>query len=242
MILQIVVLLSSITFVLSESESVYDCGNKPTGTNCTSSLLGCCDRSFRQALGIDSKCNSAAIYDDPDCMRYAIEALYSSASVDEIFKVCSEFYNFKTCLGRTFRTCTSARWLIINGKPYTKAELYATIFAQYNFACGAGLDTFVTYDTCMSGILGTNSTVLKRCRDEFYINIQNSPDAKCLFLDQLTACYEKPFLDNCGVEAGWWGCEYERIGASLFLPECSPKCVAYQGISGRGRQAVKKVK
>lgn len=45
------------------------------------------------------------------------------------------------------------------------------------------------------------------------------------FLDQLTACYEKPFLDNCGVEAGWWGCEYERIGVSLFLPECSPKCV-----------------
>jgi hypothetical protein len=44
------------------------------------------------------------------------------------------------------------------------------------------------------------------------------------FVDDLVHCYEKPFSDGCGVEAGWWACEYERTGAMVWMPQCLVQC------------------
>lgn len=213
---------------LFAESNAADC-EQPTN-ECNGTILTCCDSNFRMALGINSKCSGYEMFVDPECLRNEIEVLYASGDLNGIFSVCSEFYKFQTCLGNSFKECTSPRWQIKNGVSYQQAELYATVFAQFNFACGAGLDTYINEDKCMSSLFKSNSDRLKKCRNEFYNNIAANPAMKCIYLEQLTACYEKPFKDNCGVEAGWWGCEYERIGISLFYPECSPKCTVYQEI------------
>jgi hypothetical protein len=43
-------------------------------------------------------------------------------------------------------------------------------------------------------------------------------------MDLLIHCYQRPFANACGGEAGYWACEYERTAAAVYLPQCTSNC------------------
>ena len=39
-------------------------------------------------------------------------------------------------------------------------------------------------------------------------------------------CVQRPFVQGCTRESSWWMCEYTRVTAQVFYPECRGKCLS----------------
>jgi len=195
-----------------------------TSQECPLHTLQCCDANFQDALNLTAACGNQQSFSEPGCMRRGIEALYELGGPNGLLKVCSAFNQYDNCLGPAEESCTSALWYVQHGfKPFV-AEEFVRLFHTFHFACGGGLNAYLQHDTCMALVFRSEGAVLRQCRDQFFSNVQQDPNRVCIYMDLLIHCYQRPFANACGGEAGYWACEYERTAAAVFLPQCTSNC------------------
>ncbi|CAD6185595.1 unnamed protein product [Caenorhabditis auriculariae] len=176
-----------------------------TGSSCSPDLLSCCGMKLKNDLGL-SNCPGQLAY-EPDCHRQEIEDMYANGTAG-LFKVCNAFNNFYTCLGSARQDCTNVGYHMKLGMSLGDSVNAASMYRQFGFACGAGLDAFANNDACMSAR-----------------NLVYNYREHCSHFSQYIGCYQLTFKNqNCGDEASWWGCEYARQGSRVIMHDCSSQC------------------
>jgi len=191
---------------------------------CPLPTLQCCDGNFQDALNLTAECQGQGTFSDPQCMRRGIERMYEFGGPNGLLKVCSAFFIYDNCLGVSEERCTDVLFFIQQGfKPFI-AEEFVRLFRSFHFACGAGMDAYLQHDTCMAMVFRDQRDALRQCREQFFFDIQQDFRRACDYFDIFIHCYQRPFTNACGGEAGYWACEYERSAGEVFLPQCSSNC------------------
>uniref|UniRef100_A0A7E4ZWL7 DUF19 domain-containing protein n=1 Tax=Panagrellus redivivus TaxID=6233 RepID=A0A7E4ZWL7_PANRE len=206
------------------------CVGVAMGANCNAATntcdilnLGCCDKNFRTALNFStSLCDGGSVFADPECFRQHIEQLYIDGGIQGVITVCDSFNLFKDCLGDSIVSCLTADYYLQNGYSREVAEQTQTLYAHLQFACGAGFESFIHNENCLPSTWDANRQHINQCRDQF---IANGINGHCYALTDFLDCVKLPFEQACSIEATWWMCEYSRVTAHLFFPECRGSCL-----------------
>jgi|UniRef100_A0AC35FT11 hypothetical protein len=196
----------------------------PTAQNssCDMSTLACCDKNFRTSLNILNQCENSGTFADPFCYRRIIETMYAEGGIQGLLKVCSAFHLFKDCLGDMMVDCMTYPYFIVLGYPRDLAFRTQVLYAQLQFACGAGMDSFIYNENCMPKTWNSSIPALEACRNEFALS---EPNDRCYAMTNFLDCVQLPFQQGCTLESSWWMCEYTRVTAQIFYPECRGKCL-----------------
>jgi len=201
--------------------------------NCTVTDAFNCQRDFTDELNITATQNA---WLDPETFRRDVERFYQRGGIDGLRRVCRAFRNYKNCLGPQYAACTSvvAYVQVVKLQP---AWEYVKIFGQFHFICGAGFNTYLNNDDCMSTAWRVNFTRLENCRHQFDASVLNDAPNACYYAQQEILCYEAPFQQSCGFTARgptWWACEYARFSSVQQYPQCGLRCTipAVGGVVG----------
>jgi hypothetical protein len=204
-----------------------DSCSKPTSATCDKTILQCCDKNFRTTLNLQSECSGETAYDSPICFQQAIQKIYFGQGNPGVRSVCEAFNDFRNCLDISTRSCTTIPWYITTQAKEAYIAQYAqALYTQMQFQCGAGLDAFLNNEQCILKNFQAHASELDACAQQFGRNIfgKNVEQDACDYVEQLMGCYERVFLNNCNIEAAWWGCEVNRLTALTFFPQCGNTC------------------
>ncbi|KAH7721906.1 Protein Y34B4A.5 [Aphelenchoides avenae] len=214
----------------------------PTQPTCDKNILSCCDANFRKALSLDTKCSGQPVYQSPRCMQQEIEQIFFGKGSDGVLSVCNSFNELRDCLGISTRSCTTYPWYMLNGYEPFIAQFTQSTYTRLLFQCGSGLDAFLQNEQCILKAYANNSQKLEDCDTQFGRDIFEDPKDACSYVSDYTGCYDKVFSDNCGIEAGWWGCEFTRLVSDSFFPVCSNTCQKAFDVNSQRSGSIKDAK
>uniref|UniRef100_A0AC34PUN6 Uncharacterized protein n=1 Tax=Panagrolaimus sp. JU765 TaxID=591449 RepID=A0AC34PUN6_9BILA len=210
--------LSALIFCLAVAQCLGQDCPAPQNETCDASVLACCDKNFRANLKFDSSvCEGNPVYTDPFCYRRAIENLYIT---DNILAVCDSYNLFKDCLGISMHSCMTYPWYLYHGYSTFIAHRNQILYSHLQFACGAGLQSFMSND-CFGQTWNNSRSALEQCRVNFD---SDYAQGGCYAAGNLLSCVQRPFL-ACSNEAAWWMCEYSRVTSHIFFPQCRGSCI-----------------
>ena len=143
-------------------------------------------------------------------------------------KVCKAFREFKVCMGSEYANCMSAvHFVSVSATPFN-AYQFVGLFSQMHFVCGAGLQTYLLNEGCMSTTWRSQSDVLRQCRLDYEVNSDVDANQACTQANKYLICFETQFKNNCGEksnDAMFWACEYSRVNVFTRFPQCAARCV-----------------
>ncbi|CAJ0925039.1 unnamed protein product, partial [Mesorhabditis belari] len=187
----------------------------PTYQSCDGQRLNQVQAAFNDALGITPNLG-VKTYEQ---LRMAVEGVWARTGIPGLSSVCNAFKGIKVGFNKMedYEACFFA-----TGITMAQAIGYQKLMNQFDFACGAGFSVFANVDVCAAGIFGSNATKtqLNQCQSDFASNVANDPTNVCTYAATAALCYQTTFM-SCGRSAGWWGCEYERMGTATYYPHCT---------------------
>jgi len=201
------------------------CDAQPPFVPCDFVSLTRCQANFNDQLGLTASLD----WKVPDQLRNQVQRIYTNGGVQGLLTVCRAFKSFKTCFNNGpvgYEACINVIGLLIDANFQTtyvtpkQAYEYVKLFTQFDFACGAGLAIYLNADSCMAGIFNTQNSTLLSCLSTYDQSIALDPRQSCVYAKIASECYSRPFMP-CGLEASWWGCEYERTGTSIQNAQCT---------------------
>uniref|UniRef100_A0A0K0EWY9 DUF19 domain-containing protein n=1 Tax=Strongyloides venezuelensis TaxID=75913 RepID=A0A0K0EWY9_STRVS len=201
---------------------IFSCDSSTIG-DCDIETLECCNENLLNSLNINSTiCNSNIISNNINCYIQVIEDIYKNGDEKDLLKICSGYTNYKDCLGNTFSSCLSINYLNNFLKNQKIVYEISSFIKQLTFICGAGLESFLINDKCISNIFQTKKASLNVCWITFKESME--PLTECANLESFIQCYSNIFYRNCNLESGWWGCEYIKANISSLYPQCYTSC------------------
>lgn len=220
-----IVIFAILTFVTLSS------AQDQTFVSCDIATLEKCHKKFVTRLGKpDLK------WADYKNVRRLIESVYSNQKFDGLQDTCNAFDDFKKCFGTTedeesfrrYQACTEdPLGLLLDSSHKLRSDVslksargFVKIIAQFDFICGAGLSVFAENDDCMAQVFHNNRDELEKCQDEFDAAMLTDDANICVNQMLAADCYRKQFK-ICGLQSGWFGCEYERTGTEALYKQCT---------------------
>lgn len=182
-----------------------------------------CQRKFNDYLGL----NETQPWHNPEAFRQVTENFYQHGSITGLRKVCRGFREFKSCLGDSYSSCISVPWFVMSSVQVQSAYEFVKIFMQFHFICGAGFNTYMNNDDCMSNTWSVSKLRLDECRHKFDSQVKVDPQNACRYAPNFINCFETEFVSGCGNarrDTEWWACEYTRINIFTQFPQCSIRC------------------
>lgn len=200
--------------------------------SCNITQLETCHGMFMSQLGYTN-----SKWYDYKTVRKNVEQKYAAGKLYGLQLVCKYFGDFKQCFSSmgsaqdfaAYQACTEQPLGLLldadtHQRTYTKEQArgYVKFIAQFDFACGAGLGVFAEFDDCMGDMFKNYTENLELCQDAYDWFVQR-PDADtniCSYQMDVANCYRNIFK-KCGVQSGWFGCEYERTGIAAVFSQCT---------------------
>ncbi|CAI5454578.1 unnamed protein product [Caenorhabditis angaria] len=195
------------------------------GVDCDSSKYYSCQATLNSALNIFD----TQPWYDPENYRYEVESYYQKQGVDGIRKVCRAFREFKQCMGDQYAICMTPVHFVSLSATTLNAYQFVGLFNQMHFVCGAGLQTYLSNEDCMSNSWkGENGAALKQCRMDYEVTSDLDFNQACTQANKYLICFENLFKQQCGDksnDAQFWACEYSRVNVFTRYPQCAARCV-----------------
>jgi len=188
-------------------------------------IYECCDAIFQKAIGSDTVCKGPTSK-DPDCIQTALDIAFYGYGSEGVFTVCNAFSDLRMCLDRTFQSCTTKGWYIVNGWELNTANTIEGLYGSLGFACGAGMDSFLKNEQCLVDAFENNFSQLNTCGRDFNKNTKRDIANACRYSKEFCGCYKYVFGSSCNVESAWWSCERVRSYANGFVPYCNIDCTS----------------
>ncbi|CAD5227809.1 unnamed protein product [Bursaphelenchus xylophilus] len=205
----------------------------PEGNVCDLNVYKCCDLRFREHIGISPSTCPGETIDEPQCIQQALNLGLYGYGREGVNKVCDAYNEFRSCLGSSLRSCTTAYYHLKNGHPIWRSKGLQALYSGMNFICGPGLETLLVNDRCVTEAYREHVSDLHHCTQTFENNVRKDHPHACTYERELTGCYELVYRRACNAEVAWWSCEHQRSYASGFLPQCDAPCTSHQGRGGR---------
>ncbi|EGT30576.1 hypothetical protein CAEBREN_15414 [Caenorhabditis brenneri] len=211
--------LSLLAFILGLS------GVQAAGLDCDSTIYFECQNALNKALSIADP----QPWFDPENFRKAVETYYQNQGPDGIRKVCKAFREFKVCMADQYANCmTAVHFVSVSATPLN-AYQFVGLFNQMHFVCGAGLQTYLSNEGCMSQTWqGAQGQQLTQCRLEYENTSDIAAEQACTLANKYLICFETQFKNSCGDksnDAQFWACEYSRVNIFTRFPQCAARCV-----------------
>ncbi|CAJ0583561.1 unnamed protein product, partial [Mesorhabditis spiculigera] len=189
---------------------------------CDDGLYATCQSNLNTALNI----NINQPWHEPSRYRDAVEAFYRSG-FNGTRNVCKAFREFKTCLGFNYHACTAAAHFILASAGVDEGYIFASIFNEMHYICGAGLQIAALNDKCFQDTWTNYGSSIRACRQAWESHVRVNPDDACFQGNNLLKCNEDYFGMQCGKQnqaALFWSCEYARVQMFTRFPQCSLSC------------------
>ncbi|KAI6214386.1 hypothetical protein M3Y94_00262000 [Aphelenchoides besseyi] len=197
---------------------------RPQYKECDPDIYACCDAEWQKAVGIASACSGKKTNEDPECVNRAIDVAFYGYGKEGVFTVCDAFSELKNCLDLSYPSCSTSPFWFENGFDKSIADTLDGFYASLNFACGAGLSSFLYNEDCMVQTYTDKFSTLNQCAVDFEEGVLKDPKNSCQYMSDYTSCWQLQF-DSCSPEAGFWSCERVRTFANAFT-HCELFCSA----------------
>uniref|UniRef100_A0A1I7Z400 DUF19 domain-containing protein n=1 Tax=Steinernema glaseri TaxID=37863 RepID=A0A1I7Z400_9BILA len=177
--------------------------------------------SFNDALKISANLNWFTV----DQLRNAVEQKFADNGPFGLREVCGAFRTYRVSFSDISR-CARVVELLRDANGYAtgvtrqQAYDYFSFMSQLDYTCGGGYEIFTNQDSCMTQQFVNQTAALKQCRDTFYQKWSIDPKDTCGYAFDAMVCYQSAFA-ACGDAAGFFGCEYERVGIQVHFPQCT---------------------
>uniref|UniRef100_A0A1I7T7A7 ShKT domain-containing protein n=1 Tax=Caenorhabditis tropicalis TaxID=1561998 RepID=A0A1I7T7A7_9PELO len=200
-------------------------GVQSSGLDCDSTTYLECQTDLNKALSIADP----QPWFDPENFRKEVETYYQNQGPDGIRKVCKAFREFKVCMGDQYANCMSpVHFVSVSATPFN-AYQFVGLFNQMHFVCGAGLQTYLSNEGCMSQTWrGNSGQQLTQCRLDYEVTSDVAAEQACTLANKYLICFETQFKNSCGDksnDAQFWACEYSRVNIFTRFPQCAARCV-----------------
>ncbi|KAI6187430.1 hypothetical protein M3Y98_00242600 [Aphelenchoides besseyi] len=196
---------------------------RPQYRECDPDIYECCDAEFQKAVGIVSACAGKKTNEDPQCVNKALDVAFYGYGKEGVFTVCDAFSGLKNCLDLAYPSCSTSSFWIENGFDKTISNSLDGLYASLNFACGAGLTSFLYNEDCMVQTYVDQFAILNQCTLDFEQSLLKDPKNSCQYMDSYISCWQFQF-ESCSPEAAFWSCERIRTYANAFTPHCETMC------------------
>ncbi|PIC18348.1 hypothetical protein B9Z55_024273 [Caenorhabditis nigoni] len=195
------------------------------GLDCDSTVYMECQADLNKALSIADP----QPWFDPENFRKEVETYYQNQGETGIRKVCKAFREFKVCMGDQYANCMSpVHFVSVSASPFN-AYQFVGLFNQMHFVCGAGLQTYLSNEGCMSQTWkGDSGQALRQCRLDYEVTSDVDATQACTLANKYLICFETQFKNNCGDKSNdsqFWACEYSRVNIFTRFPQCAARCV-----------------
>ncbi|CAD6185593.1 unnamed protein product [Caenorhabditis auriculariae] len=166
-----------------------------SGLDCDSTTYVLCQQDLDSTLDYG---DSQPWY-NPEAFRTKVESYYQSQGVNGIRKVCKAFREFKQCMGGNYTVCMSPTHFVSLSATPLNAYQFVGLFNQMHYICGAGLQTYLANENCMSSTWkGDSGDQLNACRTAFEQKSDTNPDQACSQGNLYLTCFENKFKSGCG--------------------------------------------
>ncbi|CAO4385439.1 unnamed protein product [Caenorhabditis nigoni] len=195
------------------------------GLDCDSTVYMECQADLNKALSIADP----QPWFDPENFRKEVETYYQNQGETGIRKVCKAFREFKVCMGDQYANCMSPVHFVSVSASSFNAYQFVGLFNQMHFVCGAGLQTYLSNEGCMSQTWkGDSGQALRQCRLDYEVTSDVDATQACTLANKYLICFETQFKNNCGDKSNdsqFWACEYSRVNIFTRFPQCAARCV-----------------
>ncbi|KAK0396769.1 hypothetical protein QR680_001846 [Steinernema hermaphroditum] len=190
------------------------------GRSCTEQLHNA-QNTFNDHLQIQADLDWLSI----DKLRAAVEQKFSDNGAFGLREICGAFNAYRKSFDDLTK-CARVVELLRDANGYAtgvtrqQAFEYFSLMNQLDYTCGGGYEVFTNHDSCLAQQFTNKTTDLKACRDTFFERWNLDPVDTCGYAQDAIDCYKNVFA-ACGDSAGFFGCEYERVGIHVHFPQCA---------------------
>ncbi|TMS36390.1 hypothetical protein L596_003565 [Steinernema carpocapsae] len=188
--------------------------------DCDNAKLHLCYPSMQKTLNL----TVGQPWSYPEKFREEIEKLYGAEAKVGLRKICQAFRAFLDCYGNTYRQCMVPMKIVGSGVTPKAAYEFVSVFSQFHYTCGAGVNVFVNAEVCMTKVWSSNKGELDNARVRFNSKVDVVPDSACDLAQTLLLKQYQIKFNECTIGGKFWACEYARIYVFNRFPQCSLTC------------------
>jgi len=159
-----------------------------------------------------------------------IDAYIERNGVSGFHDFCNSIRNFIHCLGEDADVCTKAEVWARLGCDAQNAIGYEVITRESTYECQEYPEKVLADNfDCIKTVDKTYASYELQCQATFQkeMAMPLTLPQMCQYLNEFVACFDMPFLSNCGKEVAKVSCESAAVGIFVTAPQCSMYCEAY---------------
>jgi len=183
---------------------------------CNNQPIGQCTDDFFAHFGLADPHNETVF-------EQAVNQYLAQNGVNGLTNIRTWMQELYNCSGGRDNLNACVQWqMLMQNFNFTEdmAKKWQIEFLTLEYETGRAYNAMVRNWFCIGQVSSQEGPVIQACYQHFTDQQHNDPNHTCEHLAEYLYCIDRPYAQHCGREVGGLVCHIERIGYTVYFPDC----------------------